>query len=82
MITHHKNDTCSKHQKRENEVHFFPIMVVKVETLDDYWTFDYSNFEFPARGDSLDGLRAYYGLFTHPAVAFAVRALLLPRHWV
>ena len=52
-------------------------MSVKVITLDDFWTFDYSKFIFPAKGDSLDGLRAYYGFFTHPAVAFASVACYL-----
>ena len=52
-------------------------MSVKVVTLDDFWTFDYSKFTFPAKGDSLDGLRAYYGFFAHPAVAFASVACYL-----
>lgn len=52
-------------------------MSVKVVSLDDYWTFDYSTINFAAKGDYLDPLRAYYGYFTHPALAFGSVALYL-----
>lgn len=45
--------------------------------MDDYWVFDYSKFTFPAKGDNLDVVRAYYGYFAHPAVPFAAVAMYL-----
>lgn len=50
---------------------------IKVVTLDDYWTFDYSAFQFAPKGDYLDSFRSGYGYFTHPALAFGCVAMYL-----